>query len=114
MNIYFSSNNALLAQIGQKVKQQRINANLTQKQLSEQAGVALSAVGNIEKGQNSSLLTLLQVLRTLRSLDLLEPFFREEEISPIAYAQALRKSATPKRVRNEKHTQQPSKPATTW
>jgi transcriptional regulator with XRE-family HTH domain len=113
MDTYFSSNNALLVQIGLKVKSRRIAANLTQKQLSEQAGVALSAVGNIEKGQNSSLLTLIQVLRTIKSLDLLEPFFREEEISPIAYAKALRKNATPKRVRN-KNNQQPSKPLSSW
>ena len=113
MDTYFSSNNALLVQIGLKVKSRRSTANLTQKQLSEQAGVALSAVGNIEKGQNSSLLTLIQVLRTIKSLDLLEPFFREEEISPIAYAEALRKNATPKRVRN-KNNQQPSKPLSSW
>lgn len=113
MDTYFSSNIALLVQIGLKVKSRRIAANLTQKQLSEQAGVALSAVGNIEKGQNSSLLTLIQVLRTIKSLDLLEPFFREEEISPIAYAEALRKNATPKRVRN-KNNQQPSKPLSSW
>lgn len=113
MDTYFSSNNALLVQIGLKVKSRRITANLTQKQLSEQAGVALSAVGNIEKGQNSSLLTLIQVLRTIKSLDLLEPFFREEEISPIAYAEALRKNATPKRVRN-KNNQQPPKPLSSW
>ena len=113
MDTYFSSNNALLAQIGLKVKSRRIAANLTQKQISEQAGVALSAVGNIEKGQNSSLLTLIQVLRTIKSLDLLEPFFREEEISPIAYAEALRKNATPKRVRN-KNNQHPSKPLSSW
>lgn len=113
MDTYFSSNNALLAQIGLKVKSRRIAANLTQKQLSEQAGVALSAVGNIEKGLNSSLFTLIQVLRTIKSLDLLEPFFREEEISPIAYAEALRKNATPKRVRN-KNNQQPSKPLSSW
>lgn len=113
MDTYFSSNNALLVQIGLKVKSRRIAANLTQKQLSEQAGVALSAVGNIEKGQNSSLLTLIQVLRTIKSLDLLEPFFREEEISPIAYAEALRKNATPKRVRN-KNNQHPPKPLSSW
>ena len=113
MDTYFASNNALLAQIGLKVKSRRIAANLTQKQLSEQAGVALSAVGNIEKGQNSSLLTLIQVLRTIKSLDLLEPFFREEEISPIAYAEKKKKNATPKRVRNKNNTK-PSKPLSSW
>ena len=113
MDTYFSSNNALLAQIGLKVKSRRIAANLNTKHLSEPDGVALSAVGNIEKGQNSSLLTLIQVLRTIKSLDLLEPFFREEEISPIAYAEALRKNATPKRVRNKNNTI-PSKPLSSW
>ena len=73
MDTYFSSNNALLVQIGQKVKSRR----------------------------------------TIRSLDLLEPFFREEEISPLAYAEALQKKATPKRVRN-KNALKPSKPLSSW
>lgn len=104
MDIYFSSDKALMEQIGSTIRRRRIAANMTQKQLSEQAVVALSAVGNIEKGKNTSVLTLIQVLRTLQSLDLLEPFFREEEISPIAYAEAMRKHHLPQRVRKS-HTE---------
>ena len=102
MDAYFSSDKALMEQIGATIRRRRIAANMTQKQLSEQAVVALSAVGNIEKGKNTSVLTLIQVLRTLQSLELLEPFLREEEISPIAYAEAMRKHRMPQRVRKSK------------
>ena len=104
MDVYFSSDKALLEQMGKAIRRRRIAAKMTQKQLSEQAVVALSAVGNIEKGKNSSVLTLIQVLRTLQSLDLLEPFFKEEEISPIAYAEAMRKHRQPQRVRKSNTT----------
>ena len=102
MDLYFASNNNLLTQIGEKVRGRRVAACLTQRQLAEQAGVALSAIGNIEKGGNCSLLTLIQVLRTLKSLDLIESFFRQEEISPIAYAEQAHKKSTPQRVRTSK------------
>ena len=88
---------------------------MTQKQLAQQAAVALSSVASLEKGSNSSLLTIIQVLRTLRSLDLLEAFFREEELSPIAYAEAMKKHHSPKRVRKITHHQSPiTNPDSEW
>ncbi len=100
MDAYFSSDRALMELIGKMIRKRRIGAQMTQKQLAEQASVAISSVANIEKGENSSLLTIIQVLRTLRSLDLLEAFLREEEVSPIAYAEAMSKKRVVQRVRN--------------
>ena len=99
MDAYFSSDKVLMERIGKMIRKRRIGAQMTQKQLAEQASVAISSVANIEKGENSSLLTIIQVLRTLRSLDLLESFLREEELSPIAYAEAMRKRRVAERVR---------------
>lgn len=98
MDFYFASDRLLLERIGATIRR-RIGANITQKQLAQRADVALSSVANIEKGKSCSLLTIIQVLRTLQCLDLLEPFFREEELSPIAYAEAMRKQRTHQRVR---------------
>lgn len=103
MDYTFAPDNAILAQIGEKIHQRRISIQLTQKQLAENAGVALSAVGSIEKGKNCSLLTLVQILRALKSMDLLEPFFREEEISPVRYAELMRQNNAKKRVRVKKN-----------
>lgn len=101
MDAYFLSDNALLSIIGEKVKRRRVSARLTQRQVAERAQVALSAVGNIENGKNCALVTLVQVLRALNALDLLEPFYREEPISPRAVAQYEKKKPARQRVRNK-------------
>lgn len=86
---------------------------MTQKQLAEQAVVSISSVASMENGGNSSLLTIIQVLRTLRSLDLLEPFFAEEELSPIAYAKAMSRQRVVERVRKQ-NTSVTNKPESEW
>lgn len=101
MDVYFISDNALLSTIGETIKRRRVSARLTQRQVAEQAHVALSAVGNIEKGKSCALGTLIQVLRTLNALDLLEPFYQEEPISPRAVAQYEKKHPARQRVRNK-------------
>lgn len=99
---YFAQDRAVMKRMGEIMRQRRIGAQMTQKQLAKQAAVAVSSVASLEKGSNCSLLTIIQVLRTLHSFDLLEPFFREEEVSPIAYAEALSKHRARKRVRASK------------
>lgn len=103
MDIYLPTDTALIQKIGAKTKELRIANRLTQKQLATDSGVSVSAICNLESGKNCSLSTLVPVLRTLRSLDMLEPFVRETPVSPIAYAK-MQKSASPaKRVRNSKN-----------
>lgn len=101
MDAYFLSDNALLSIIGENVKKRRISARLTQRQLAERAHVALSAIGNIENGRNCALVTLVQVLRALNALDLLEPFYQEKPISPRVVAQYEKKHPARQRVRNK-------------
>ena len=101
MDVYFLSDNGLLSMLGEKVKNRRVSARLTQRQVAERAHVALSAIGNVENGRNCALVTLIQVLRVLNALDLLEPFYREETISPRAVAQYEKKHPARKRVYNK-------------
>lgn len=101
MVLFLANNKAILAQIGVKVRNRRLSMQLSQQDLATNAGTSLSSVKNLEGGENCSLNTLLSVLRALRALDLLEPFAREEELSPIAVAEAQKKSALPKRIRKK-------------
>ncbi len=101
MDIYFASDNAILRIIGEKVQRSRIAARLTQKQVAERSNVALSAVSNIENGKNVALGTLISILRSLDALTLLEPFYREEPISPNIMAKYAKKNPPAKRVRNK-------------
>lgn len=70
------SDEAVLAEIGQRILQRRLEMQMTQAVLAEQAGVAKRTVERIEAGssaQMSSMIRLLRVLELLSGLDLLFP-----------------------------------------
>ena len=104
MSIYLLTDIAIIEHIVAKVKARRIAARFTQKQLATNAGVSHSALCSLEAGKNASLLTLVAVLRALRSLDLLDNFVKEEEISPLAYMQMQKETKPVQRVRKSKKT----------
>ncbi|HHU26665.1 MAG TPA: helix-turn-helix transcriptional regulator [Bacteroidales bacterium] len=89
MDWYIFTDKGLIAKIGEKLRQIRLEQNITQKELAERAGVSLSSVASVEKGNSVSLSTLIAILRALHALHLLDAFFHEPEISPIAYAQMM-------------------------
>lgn len=62
-----------LTALGQKMRQARKNAGLTQQELSDQSHVSVKQIANIEKGKmNSSYLILRALARVLHiSLDTL-------------------------------------------
>ena len=51
--------------LGEKLKQLRLNKNLDQKTLASQAGVSVRALRNLEGGAGSTLATLVSVTRAL-------------------------------------------------
>ena len=86
-DIYALSDIAIVQAIGAKIKEARIEQDITQKELSKMAGVF--SISSIENGNNTSILTLVQILRALNRFDFLDLFFKEKEISPVAYARAM-------------------------
>ena len=99
MNLYLSNNSALAERIGEKIKELRIEVNMTQHELETAVGVSISTLKQAEKGANISLLKLIQILRALRLLDLLDPFFAPKPVSPIELAKQQGEVKTRKRVR---------------
>ena len=112
-NPYELSDRALLKVIGRKVKQLRFGARLSQKLLAERCGLSEFSISQIENGKNTSVLSLLMILRSLNELDMLHRFFEEEPISPLAYAEAMRKSQAKQRVRKSK-VSTTIKPESAW
>lgn len=110
---YLISDRALLKVIGQKVKQLRLGANMSQKMLAERSGLSEFSISQIENGKNTSVLSLLTILRALNELDMLSRFFQEEPMSPIAYAEVMRKSRKPQRIRKS-NTSTTTKPESEW
>jgi transcriptional regulator with XRE-family HTH domain len=70
---------------GEKLKELRLEANLSQASLAEQAGLGRNSVAEIEKGRNFSVGSLIALLRVLNQLDRLEGFFqkRQYELTPM-------------------------------
>lgn len=76
----------ILQAIGQFIKQKRLQSNKTQSQLAKEAGLNPYTISQIENGGSITLSTLIQLLRALDVLYVLDNFKTMEEISPIQYA----------------------------
>ena len=64
------TDDALLQELGRRIAQQRLDRNLSQAQLAEQAGISKRTLERLEAGASATQLSLF--LRVLRQLDLLE------------------------------------------
>lgn len=99
MDLYVLTNDAIMRQIGSKLKELRIEKNMKQAELADASGVSVFTISSVENGKTTSLLTIVQLLRALEHLDYLNSFFQEETISPIAYAKLLKNNKKKIRVK---------------
>lgn len=77
---------AIISQIGSFIKHTRLNKNITQAQLAKTSGLNRWTIGQIENGESVTLSSLIQLLRALDVLYVLNNFEVNKEISPLAYA----------------------------
>ena len=89
------SDSAIVNKIGAFIKNKRLSRNKTQAQLATAAGINKWTISQIENGEAITLLSLIQILRALGVLPLLDIFSIKQEISPIELA----KKAQQKRQR---------------
>lgn len=101
------SDQSLAIHIGNFIKHHRLGQNKTQDALSHAAGISRSTLSLLERGEPVTLATLIQVLRVLDQLQVMEAFEVHERISPLALAKAEKKKR--KRARKQK-TNDPEKP----
>jgi transcriptional regulator with XRE-family HTH domain len=83
-NWHAMSDKALSQHIGAFIKHHRMEQNKTQAALSQAAGISRSTLSLLEHGQTVTLATLIQVLRVLDLLYVLEAFNVIKTISPLA------------------------------
>jgi transcriptional regulator with XRE-family HTH domain len=75
-------------EFGQQLRDLRLRRNIDQRQLAEQAGVALNAVKNLENGRGATLSSLVKVLRSLGRADWLATLAPAVGISPMQMIKA--------------------------
>lgn len=75
----------LATEIGERLKTARLNANMTQTDLANMAGVSRTAIVGAEAGK-VQLETLLRIMLALRITSQLDAFLPKQPISPLQLA----------------------------
>jgi transcriptional regulator with XRE-family HTH domain len=88
--IEFLSNPQIEQELGKRLKDRRLDLNLSQEQIAIRSGLSRRTITAIEHGEGSTLTTLIAMLRALNALDTLESFLPDPGISPIAMTSMLR------------------------
>jgi transcriptional regulator with XRE-family HTH domain len=79
----FLTDAVVLQEIGSRIKQKRVDAELTQAQLAQQAGVGKRTVERLESGNSTDSLVLIRVLRALKMVENFESMLPEAPPSPV-------------------------------
>ena len=74
MDYYSMTDVGILRELGSRIRDKRLNSNITQNSLAAKAGVYLKVIQNIEYGKTATITGFLRVLRALKSLDYLDDF----------------------------------------
>lgn len=80
------SDKAIAEHIGRYVREKRLEQNISQQKLAHDAAISRSTLSLLEKGDPVNLSSLLQVLRVLDQLQVLNAFNLQPSFSPIQLA----------------------------
>lgn len=74
---------AILAEIGQRISRRRLDMEFTQADLAEQAGIAKRTVERIEAGASAQMSSLIRIFRVLDLVSNLELMLPESQPRPM-------------------------------
>ncbi|MCD6565278.1 MAG: helix-turn-helix transcriptional regulator [Bacteroidales bacterium] len=86
MNLKRMSDQAIVKEIGNRIRKQRLLQNYSQSELATRAGISISTMQKLEYGTASTIKTVIQALRVLGKLESLNNFIPEPKPSPIEMA----------------------------
>lgn len=100
------SDDVTLREIGSRLAQYRLNRNMTQDTLANEAGVSKRTIIRVEQGHSTQASNLIRILRALKLLGNLEALIPEPAISPIQQAKMQgkkrkRASSPPKKPKSD-------------
>jgi transcriptional regulator with XRE-family HTH domain len=81
-NLYSMTDLAISQEIGHRIEQLRLEANITQEAIAEELGITVKTYRNIKNGK-AKFEMIIGVLRVLDQLELVERFIPETPFSPI-------------------------------
>ncbi len=104
MKFSFMNSQAVLKEIGVRIRRERLNQNITQVALARLAGVSRRVILDLERGKGCGLSSLIEILRALQKLDQLDTFLPDPGISPLQLAKLRgheRQRASGRRARSK-------------
>lgn len=78
-----NTDTAVMAELGVRLRQQRLQRNLTQRELASEAGISALTLSKIEMGNAGRLVSWIRVLRALDLFDGIDRLVSEPVPSPI-------------------------------
>lgn len=102
MDFTFAAHQEVCAELGQRLKRQRLAQSLTQKDLAERAGVALGTVKNLEGKGTASLESFIRIVMALGLVDELAQLFSlkaAQSIAQMERAQLAERKRAPSRAK---------------
>lgn len=96
------SDKALIDTIGKFIQYHRLNQNRSQAEVAKEAGMSRSTLSLLERGEKTTLISLIRVLRVLDLLYVMDVFKFREEISPVEYAKLQKHKRQRARKTNSK------------
>lgn len=86
MKISFSNNNAaILKEIGIRIKRNRIDMQLSQRDFAAKAGVSVRTLSSAENGEDIRLSNLIRILRAMDYVENLNLLLPELSLDPESY-----------------------------
>jgi len=91
MDWYGLTDAAITSELGKRIKATRVKRNLSQAEVAERSGISAFTISQMENGKNTSLATLIAVMRVLKLLENFEDLIPEQMLSPVELLQKSKK-----------------------
>ena len=110
INWSVASDSAIIEALGAFIKHHRLEQNITQADLAEKANINRSTLSEFERGTRVNMITIIQILRALDLLHVLDAFTIQQQISPLELA----KKNENERKRASKSAYEVEEPEVDW
>ncbi|MGY6554031.1 MAG: helix-turn-helix transcriptional regulator [Wenzhouxiangella sp.] len=103
-----TTDDAVLAELGQRLAARRASLRLTQAELAQQAGLGKRTVERIEAGHSAQLSSWIRLLRVLDLLPALDVLLPQAAVSPMALLDRRGRPVQRVRERDSNTAEQPA------
>lgn len=100
--------------ISAKLRELRLQQNMSRQDLSVDSGVSMSSIARMEDGEIKSFESFLRIVRTLGQLDIFQPLLQEAEISPNEYFKLVHSQQAKQRKRASKSENKQRQEEVAW